>query len=156
MDNDNILIRSLSASGELLATGSSKSLLSSGCGNNLTTRLRLENERLRREVSELRRLMSASGTPTPAPTPADVTITPHPDLDQLEGEEKIKALEGELLQTRDALSSKYALDTTHLFVYCLSRLVQNVRIASAGPDLFLVNCMHKELDWQSRAGLEAG
>lgn len=107
----------LSAPGELLASGSSKSLLSSGCGNNLTTRLRLENERLRREVSELRRLMSASGTPTPAPTPADVTITPHPDLDQLEGEEKIKALEGELLQTRDALSSKYALDTTHSFVY---------------------------------------
>ncbi|XP_046678862.1 kazrin isoform X2 [Homalodisca vitripennis] len=77
--------------------------------SNVTTRLRLENDRLKREVSELRKLVSASGVPAAAPTAtADIVIASHPDLDSLEGPEKIHALETELALTREALANSKA------------------------------------------------
>lgn len=91
----------LLCAGELV----SSKLAAGTTSNNVATRLRLENERLKREVSELRKLVSASGAPISTPA-GDPIITPHPDLDSLEGPEKIKALELELTQTREALASK--------------------------------------------------
>lgn len=88
-------------SGDLLC--SSKQLTGANSANsNVTTRLRLENERLRREVSELRKLVTASG----APTALDVVVPTNPDLDSLEGPEKIQALETELAHAREALSGE--------------------------------------------------
>ncbi|XP_054287753.1 kazrin [Macrosteles quadrilineatus] len=92
--------------GELLA---SSKVAAGPSSSNLTTRLRLENDKLKREVSELRKLVTASGAPTPPPAPAQTPPPPAmPDLESLSDPEKVLALEAELTNTRDALNNSKA------------------------------------------------
>ncbi|KAL1138076.1 hypothetical protein AAG570_009771, partial [Ranatra chinensis] len=60
---------------------------------NVATRLRLENERLKREVSELKKLVSASGMSIP------------PNINSEDEETKIQKLEQELAQAKEAITS---------------------------------------------------
>uniref|UniRef100_A0A1B6DCS0 SAM domain-containing protein n=1 Tax=Clastoptera arizonana TaxID=38151 RepID=A0A1B6DCS0_9HEMI len=69
---------------------------------NQTTRLKIENERLKHEVSELKKLLSASEISSAS---SDIVVPTHPDLDTLEGPEKIQALEVELASSREALAA---------------------------------------------------
>ncbi|KAJ1527574.1 hypothetical protein ONE63_007538 [Megalurothrips usitatus] len=101
-----------------------------GGGEPGSTRLRLENERLKREVSELRKLVSASGlSPSPAGSSASSAAATSPGPggsgagaggDAASGGEgpgfsviadcdgnlrRVRSLESELLQTKEALSA---------------------------------------------------
>ncbi|XP_075237662.1 liprin protein kazrin [Lycorma delicatula] len=80
---------------------------SSSSSSNITTRLRLENERLKREVSELKKLVSASGAHSSSfSTSSSIPETSsHLELEGLSDSEKIQALESELAHAREALSA---------------------------------------------------
>lgn len=108
--------------------------VSPGSSEPVSTRLRLENERLKREVSELRKLVSASGlSPSPVGSSASSAAATSPgpavcgagDGAAASGAEgapgfsviadcdggltKVRSLETELQQTKEALTGKYGV-----------------------------------------------
>lgn len=67
----------------------------------------LENERLKNEVYELRRLLSMQDNVISSDTSRDdVILQLHEDLD---GQERVEALEKEIIRAKDAVDSEYLL-----------------------------------------------
>ncbi|BES96845.1 Hypothetical protein NTJ_09658 [Nesidiocoris tenuis] len=75
-----------------------------GISGNAGTRLRLENEKLKREVSELRKLVSASGV-----------VNSSSDVDSTSS--RVSQLEEELAQAKETISSKFLLHFTYLYSF---------------------------------------